>query len=70
MRCVWKLLVLFAILPVFAIGCGPASMNDDVTQEEIDSEAAEAEEGEAAEESEGTGDESEDGGSEESEDEE
>ena len=52
MRCVWNFLIVFAILPIFAIGCGPATMTDNVSQEELDADAAEAEDGEAAEEAE------------------
>jgi hypothetical protein len=53
MRCVRKLLVLFAILPVFAIGCGPASMDDNVTQEQLEAEALIDQAEEDAEETEG-----------------
>jgi hypothetical protein len=41
MRCVWKLLVLFAVLPVSAIGCGAGTTSDNVTQEELATQAAE-----------------------------
>ena len=67
MRCFWKLFVVLAVLPVFSVGCGPAYMDDNVTQEEVDAEAAEAVSEESSEESEGTGDESDDSGSEEAE---
>jgi len=40
MRCFWKLLVLFAILPAFAIGCGSTSTTDNVSQETLEAEAA------------------------------